>query len=697
MADPLLRVTRQYVDVLGAGDAKARVTRQYIDVLGYATIHEGQATHTVAFTHQADVEVVSGSDIYEVLAAHTLTLTDVAGGQDSKIVIDMDTLTMTAEASQQSAFARAAVDALAITAEASQQGVLGRSVDDALEVTDAALVRFAVRIWATDVLDAGDQALVDLIRPVVHVLTLTDSAQVDVLRLVIDTLTSDDAAAATGVFGRSAIDTCAITDTGVASAAYGRSTEDALSLTDESIGDGCKVGISTLELSDAAAVEFDRWAEDTLVLVQEVGSNWILLRRRIDTLGLTHAAAAVRVKSGAVIAALTVTDQATADAVRIVVDALALTDEASADRSRLAVDTLVLMDSAEVASNRLLVTDELLGLSGLATVNFIKRVWASSTIRLLDSGRSGIEIGDAADALQETHSEYDDETGEVVPYYIGLQDVAVVAVVRAALYEAGSTLLLSHRALAVAIHPDAIAGDVTDALTLTDANIVEQWPVVRDAYHGSHRLLLDHLAEVVLVRLATDALTLTDAASYTAEWATRAATDALQLGHAVAFVLVAGNVLEKYTPFIGEGDADTPPASCPTPVAGIGECRFCYPVSHPTEFLTLRSPEFGNRDRLQFNRISRETRGGTLIVYADPMWPKIETMALTFSSLSSEQAQDYLDFVCDHLGLEVGFVDWEGFYWKGVILNPQEPTTQDDKTGHTVSFEFECESATWEP
>jgi len=102
-------------------------------------------------------------------------------------------------------------------------------------------------------------------------------------------------------------------------------------------------------------------------------------------------------------------------------------------------------------------------------------------------------------------------------------------------------------------------------------------------------------------------------------------------------------------------------------VAGIGECRFCYPVSHPTEFLTLRSPEFGNRDRLEFNRISRETRGGTLVVFADPIWPKIETMALTFTALTSAQVQAYLTFVKDHLGLEVGFVDWEGFYWKGVI------------------------------
>jgi hypothetical protein len=46
---------------------------------------------------------------------------------------------------------------------------------------------------------------------------------------------------------------------------------------------------------------------------------------------------------------------------------------------------------------------------------------------------------------------------------------------------------------------------------------------------------------------------------------------------------------------------------------------------------------FGNKDRLQFNRISRETRGGTVVVLADPIWPKIETQAITITGLTREQ------------------------------------------------------------
>jgi hypothetical protein len=119
-------------------------------------------------------------------------------------------------------------------------------------------------------------------------------------------------------------------------------------------------------------------------------------------------------------------------------------------------------------------------------------------------------------------------------------------------------------------------------------------------------------------------------------------------------------------------------------------------VAHPTEFVSLRSPEFGNRDRLQFNRISRETRGGTLVVFADPIWPKIETQVLTVRGLTKSQVDAFLTFAEARLGLEVGFVDWEGFYWKGVVVSV-DPSAQDGKESHSISFEFECEPATWEP
>ena len=116
-----------------------------------------------------------------------------------------------------------------------------------------------------------------------------------------------------------------------------------------------------------------------------------------------------------------------------------------------------------------------------------------------------------------------------------------------------------------------------------------------------------------------------------------------------------------------------------------------YPIADPGDILVLRAPNLGNKDKLTFNRISRETRGGTLIVYADPIWPKIETLALTFSGLSADEKDDLLAFFDDHLGQEIGLVDWEGRYWTGVIMTPDDPVVQDNRDTFSASFEFEGE------
>ena len=67
-------------------------------------------------------------------------------------------------------------------------------------------------------------------------------------------------------------------------------------------------------------------------------------------------------------------------------------------------------------------------------------------------------------------------------------------------------------------------------------------------------------------------------------------------------------------------------------------------LSDPTDEVTLRAPDFGNKDRLGFNRVLRETRGGTLVVFADPQWPKTQTLALNFSGLSRTRPSLSLPF-----------------------------------------------------
>jgi hypothetical protein len=80
-----------------------------------------------------------------------------------------------------------------------------------------------------------------------------------------------------------------------------------------------------------------------------------------------------------------------------------------------------------------------------------------------------------------------------------------------------------------------------------------------------------------------------------------------------------------------------------------------------------------------------------MIVYADPTWPKVRTLAVTIIGLTETQVDEFQDFMQATVGQEIGLTDWEGRLWKGFIRNPNEPAIQDGRNMWTVSFEFEGE------
>jgi hypothetical protein len=232
-----------------------------------------------------------------------------------------------------------------------------------------------------------------------------------------------------------------------------------------------------------------------------------------------------------------------------------------------------------------------------------------------------------------------------------------------------------------------------DVLGLADAAYLNVTPTASDG------LVLADLATATVGKVFQDTITLGDLATVSRVGAS-AATSLLALSDSVAFIVVHPDTRFLYTPFVGAGAAGspTPPGPLVGPTTGLSRCQFVYPVVSPTVFVSLRNPEFGNKDRLQFNRISRETRGGTLVVLADPMWPKVETQVLTFTGLAQTQAQSLLSFLQSYLGQEVGFMDWEGRYWKGIVTNTTDPVVQDGRGAmYTASLEFECELTTWTP
>ncbi len=168
------------------------------------------------------------------------------------------------------------------------------------------------------------------------------------------------------------------------------------------------------------------------------------------------------------------------------------------------------------------------------------------------------------------------------------------------------------------------------------------------------------------------------------------------VGHSLTYYLLGQCTDKQYIPFVGENTipgAPTPPDDIlPFVQTDASTARFVlsYPALAATEnSVELRAPELDNIDRLAFNRISRETRGGKLTVFADPEWPKVQTIVATFIGLTKTEVTDLSNFLVTYVGKAIRMQDWEGREWVGVATIPNEAAIQDSKRGWTTSFEFE--------
>ena len=168
------------------------------------------------------------------------------------------------------------------------------------------------------------------------------------------------------------------------------------------------------------------------------------------------------------------------------------------------------------------------------------------------------------------------------------------------------------------------------------------------------------------------------------------------IGHALTYYIDSACGRKQYAPFIGENTiSNTPsPPSNDSPLVqndpATTRFRLAYPaLAAPTATVELRAPELDNIDRIAFNRISRETRGGQLTVFADPTWPQAQTVIVTFVGLLKTEVDDLHDFLVSYVGEEIGMSDWEGREWIGVVTTPNEAAVHDGKGNWTITFEFE--------
>jgi len=168
------------------------------------------------------------------------------------------------------------------------------------------------------------------------------------------------------------------------------------------------------------------------------------------------------------------------------------------------------------------------------------------------------------------------------------------------------------------------------------------------------------------------------------------------VGHALTWYEDSPCGRKQYTPFQGENtlplDVTLPSNTLGDPQGEDATFKLYIPyLGVHTSEVELRQPELDNRDRNAFSRASQETRGGKLIIFSDPIWPKIRTLAITVVGLTETQVDAYQAFALSTVGQEIGLTDWEGRLWKGFIKNPNERATQDGRSRWTVTFEFEGE------
>jgi hypothetical protein len=237
-------------------------------------------------------------------------------------------------------------------------------------------------------------------------------------------------------------------------------------------------------------------------------------------------------------------------------------------------------------------------------------------------------------------------------------------------------------------NPTPKSGNASDTLNLSDLATIT---------NVDHDLGLTDVATFGKFFSVSSEMNITDAVLVSSLW-NRLVFDDLGIGHAMTWFDDSPCTRKSYTPFQGENTVNTtfdqPPASLPVVHKDATVNRFTlYYPSHDAiaRQLIFRAPELDNRDRNAYTRVAQETRGGSLIIYADPIWPKIRSLVVTITGLIKTEVDDFQDFIYATIGQQIEVCDWEGRLWSGVIINPDEPVAQDSKEKWTISFTLEGE------
>lgn len=149
----------------------------------------------------------------------------------------------------------------------------------------------------------------------------------------------------------------------------------------------------------------------------------------------------------------------------------------------------------------------------------------------------------------------------------------------------------------------------------------------------------------------------------------------------------------SYSPQISPGNSNVNPMPEDAPVTLVPQQTIVleYPWDTPTITLTLKNPELNDKFVKKFTRIYRRSRGGTIIGYRDVTWPHQDILNWSFMGLPKADAEAALDFYRAAAGKYIKVTTYEGLVYKGIILNTNNPISEEGPGGcqYTLKFDFQ--------
>jgi hypothetical protein len=165
----------------------------------------------------------------------------------------------------------------------------------------------------------------------------------------------------------------------------------------------------------------------------------------------------------------------------------------------------------------------------------------------------------------------------------------------------------------------------------------------------------------------------------------RALTDGLTLNSVATFFRFGD--LCQYDP--GVGDCGTGPSMTDPVLTRRSTILLTYPYVNPTYIVEVRNPIFDDNRQLEFRKINRKTRGGTLKIFRDSIWPSSERLIYTFDNLKEAKKKEILEFFEVTIGKEIGLLDFQSRQWRGIVITPTSQFGNEDRPGNSMTMEFE--------